>query len=285
LKGEKKMTAPSTTKKSTAPKATDKVADAPVAVEEKARISPILSQNPILVQLCEQFLGVKDEITAYNKEVLAESDSEWNVPKVLVKARELGNPTDANVPANEEIKTALAEWEKLVNAVNLAKRNVVERTAKELGITLSATAERNPELEAPMRDRRGMAVEIAKNLELMQKMVQDPTAKKALADFLKNNELPAIGRDQSRKFGEDEKSTPKYRVTVVVTDKDGKELINEAGFTKASQALPKYYERGKSPKSEDLRNAWEKAGNNAEKTVVNPVVFEDNEMTFTITKK
>jgi hypothetical protein len=292
LKGEKKMTAPSTAKKSTAAKEALSVSkeentqpsNTEVAPVETPRISKVLNENPILVQFCEQFLAVKDEIAAYNKDILAESDSEWNVPKVLAKARELGSPTDANVPANESIKNALTEWEKLVSSVNVAKRKVVELTAKEIGVTLSATAERNPQLEAPMRDRRAMAVEIGKNLDLMKNMVQDKATKDALTAFLQENELPAIGRDQSRKFGESEKSTPKYRVNVVVT-KDGEEIVKESGFTNTALALPKYYERGKSIKSETLREVWEKAGNTGEKTVQPVVEFEDNGLHFVITKK
>ena len=284
------MTTPTTTKKTAAkPVVEDNAAvKSETPVTGDVRISEVVYQNPILVDFFRQYLSVVDEIDGYNKEVLAEKDSEWPTVKILERARELGTPADANVKPDVDIKNALTEWENLVTKVNLAKRKVLELTAKNIGITLTATAERNPEVEAPMKERRSLAVAIGSQLEMMVKMLHDEDLKTAIVDFLKNNDLPAIGRDQVRTFGTDEKATPKYRVTVAVVNKDGEELLSADGFTKAALALTKStfgYERGKAPKSEDLRNAWEKAGNSGDKTVANPVVFEDNNLTFTITKK
>lgn len=288
------MTTPTTAKKST-PATTKsevkpdvKAPENTEVAEVKERIPAALAANPILAEFCNQFLSVFDEITAYNKQVLAEKDSEWNIPKVLEKARELGRPTDKNVKANENIAKALTAWEDLVNAVNVAKRNVLDATSKELGITLSTTAERNSETEAPMKERRRFAIEIGTQLGTIAKMTTNEAASDAVTTFLAENPLPAIGRDQARTFGADEKSTPKYRVNVVVTNKDGEKVVDEAGFTKAALALTKPavgYERGKAPKSDTLREAWEKAGNSAETTVTNPVEFDDNNLHFVISKK
>lgn len=251
-----------------------------------SRIPTVLARNIVLVDFCRQYLEAIDEIAAYNKEVIAEKSSEWNVSKVLAKARELGNPEDANTPVNEDIKKALSEWEDAVTKVNVAKRAVLEATSKELGITLSSvTVERNAETEAPLREKRKFANEIGNQLSAIAAMTRDEKSKDAVNEFLTSNPLLAVGRDQVRTFGGDEPSTPKYRVNVKVTDKDGNVLVDESGFTKTALALTKYYERGKALKQDKLREAWEKSGNTVANTVVNPVEFDDNGMHFVITKK
>lgn len=265
-----------------APATVDKVADKPVGEQ---RIPESLSSNSILADFCRQYLSVFDEIANYNKEVLAERDSEWTAAKVMEKARELGRPTDANVKPKENVKNALEKFESLVTELAKARKAVLDVTSGELGITLSATAERNPELEAPLKEKRKLAVEIGTQLSMIAKMTTDESASSAVEEFLGKNPLPAIGRDQARTFGGDGKSTPKYRVTVTVSDSDGNEKIKEDGFTKTALALTKLYERGKAPKSDTLREVWEKAGNTPEKTVQSPVTFEDNNLHFVITKK
>jgi hypothetical protein len=249
------------------------------------RIPTALVNNPILAEFCNQYLKVVDEISKYNKEILSAEKSEWNVPKVLDKARELGRPTDASVKANESILSALKVWEESVNAMNRAKRAVVDATSKELGITLSATAERDPAIEAPMKDRRKLANEIGTQLSIIANMTNDTSATAAVNAFLEKNPLPAIGRDQVRTFGGNEKATPKYRVNVRVTDADGNVKVDEAGFTKASFALTKFYPRGEGIKSDKLREVWEAAGNNADSTTSPTVEFTDNDLHFVITKK
>lgn len=258
----------------------------PATVKDE-RIPSALSRNSILSDFCSRYLAVVDEIASYNKEVLASKDSEWNGPKVIEKARELGRPTDANVKANDGIASALDEWERLITQTAHARKAVLDLTSKELGITLSATQDRNPELEAPMKERRKLADEIGKQLGNIAKMTTDEKASDAVEKFLEANGLPAIGRDQVKSFGENEKATPKYRVNVTVS-KDGTELLSESGFTKTALKLTQAvfgYERGKAPKQDDLRKAWEAAGNTPETTTVNPVEFDDNQLHFVITKK
>jgi len=282
------MTAPAKTNEKSTP-ATSNV-PAAKATEKKGpdtRIPNLLSKNSILGDFCQRYIDVFDEITEYNKEVLAERDSEWNAGKVLEKARELARPTDKNVAPNDEIKSAIEAYENAVNALAQARKSVLDRTSKELGITLSATADRNPEIEAPLKEKRKVAIEIGTQLSMIAKMTSDENASEAVTTFLSENALPAIGRDQTRTFGNDGKSTPKYRVHVKVT-KDGQEVVSEDGFTKAALALTKPvlgYERGKAPKSDVLREVWEKAGNTGEKTVAPTVEFDDNGLHFVITKK
>ena len=249
-----------------------------------ARITQPLYRNSILVDFCRQYLSVVDEIAAYNKEVLADSDSEWTSGKVLAKAREFAIPDDAE-KADPEVKAVYSEWERLSTETSKARTAVIEMTSKKLGITLSATGVRNPELEVPMKERRKYATEIGNQLKTMAKFLTDAKVSEPVAAFLTDNPLPAVGRDQVSTFGTDEKSTPKYRVQVVVTDKEGAVKVDEAGFTKASQALAKFYPRGEAPKSDKLRSVWEAAGNTVENTVTNPVEFDDNELHFNISKR
>ncbi len=291
------MTAPKTAPKSTpqktspAPQSDEVKSEVTSEVSEKetpkSRIPSLLENNSILGDFCKQYLDIHDRIASYNKEVLAERDSEWNATKVLEKARQLGRPTDNSVKPNDEIKKALTDWEDLINQVARARKNVLDLTAKEIGITLSATADRNPELEAPLKEERKRANVIGEQLSTIAKMTSDKNATDAVLEFLAAYPLPAIGRDQVRTFGNDGSATPKYRVTVEVS-KNGEVLVSESGFTKAGLALTKPalgYERGKAPNSGDLREAWEKAGNTADKTVTNPVEFDDNGLHFKITKK
>lgn len=252
---------------------------------EKPRIPEFLANNSILSEFCVKYLQYVDEITEYNKAVLADKDSEWNPTKVMTKAKDLANPEDANVKPIADIKSVYDEYEKALTAFNLARKAVIEKTTAHLGISLSATSERNPEIEGPLKEKRKTANLLGEQLSQIAGMTQDAKAKEAVTEFLANNPLPAIGRDQVRSFGNDGKSTPKYRVHVAITDKDGKEIVSEDGFTKAKLAVAKYYERGKGITAETLREVWEKAGNTPEKTVTDPVEFEDNELKFKITKK
>lgn len=290
------MTTPTKAAKSAAPKANvteePKVAvetvpdDVVETTQEKPRIPEILANSPIFAEFCERYLGVYDEISNYNKEVLASRDSEWNAGKVLEKAREFARPTDKNVQPKDDIKKALEAYEALINETARARKAILDITSNELGITLSATSDRNPETEAPLKEKRKVAIEIGSNLSTIGKMTNDEKTTEAINTFLAANPMPAIGRDQARVFGDDGKSTPKYRVIVEVS-KDGTSLLNVKGFTAASLALTKPafgYERGKAIKTDDLRKAWESAGNTPEKTVTNPVEFEDNGLHFKISK-
>jgi hypothetical protein len=286
------MTAPTANKPPVnKPADTNKSAEKPADTSKPAengkdeRIPEAFSKNSILKDFCAQYLKVFDEISNYNREVLAEKDSEWNAGKVLEKAREFARPTEKGVEPKQDIKKAIEAYENAVNALAQARRSVLDITSKELGITLSATADRNPELEAPLKERRKLAIEIGTQLNMIAKLTTDEAASAAATKFLDQNPLPAIGRDQARSFGDSEKATPKYRVHVVVKDKDGATKVEEDGFTKTALALTKFYERGKALKSDDLREAWEKAGNSPDKTVTNPVEFTDNDLHFVISKK
>lgn len=285
------MSAPTTNKanKATTTKGTDKVSEATESPVEVIGLIPVsripeaLAENPILDEFCKQYLVTVDEILAYNKQVLAEKTAEWNAHKVMEKAREFARPTDKS-EADEEILKALKEYEAAQDAYNLARRSVLDATANKLGITLSATADRNPEIEAPLKEKRKTAHVIGTQLKTIADMTSNEKASAAVEEFLSKYELPMIGRDQTHSFGDSGKATPKYRVTVVVTDSDGKELLSEKGFTNTAMALTKFYERGKALKSETLREVWEKAGNTPEETKTSPVEFNDNDLHFVITK-
>lgn len=259
----------------------------PETEEKPNRIPEALASQAMLEEFCKRYLEAFDEISVYNKGVLAEKTSDWTSSKVLAKAQELGNPTDASVKPNDDIKSALKIWEDAVQAMNVARRKVVDITAKELGITLSATAERDPKKEEELKPKRAFALEIGKQLVMIANMTTDKSVSAAATKFLNDNELPAIGRDQTHSFGESGKATPKYRVHIQVT-KDDATLLDADGFTKTALELskPEYgYERGKQPKSEDLRKAWEAAGNTPENTVKATVEFEDNGLKYVISKK
>ena len=262
---------------------TTPTADKPVRDE---RISPVLFRNPILGDFCSRYLASIDEIAEYNTEVLAAKDADWTPTKVMEKARELGRPTSGE--ANESIKSALIAFEEAATALNLARRSVLDATAKELGITLSATAERNSETEAPLKEKHKFAAVIGTQLKAISDMTTDEKSKAEVAAFLEANPLPAVGRDQARSFGADEKTTPKYRVTVVVKNNNGEEVLREDGFTKAALSLTKIYPRGEAPKADKLRLMWENAGNSAENPAAVPVVeFNDEKanLHYTLTKK
>ena len=277
------------TAKTTSTKATSTpVKDVEVEkVKEPARIPELLSENHIFGNFCERYLGILDKITAYNKEVLAEKDAEWNPSKVIEKARLFANPTEKGVEPNKEIQNAMNAWEDLAAKAIQARKKVMELTAKELGITLSNTSERNSETEAPLKEERKIALTIGDQLNTMGELSQDDKFTEAINVFLSNNPMPAIGRDQVRTFGDNAKATPKYRVNVTVT-KDDEELLIGDGFTKTALALTQSkfgYERGKALDAAKLRDAWEKVGNTPEKTVQPVVEFTDNGLVFNITKK
>ena len=254
--------------------------------EDANRIPDVLASNPIFTEFCNRYLAAFDEITEYNKIVLAERDSEWNSSKVLAKARELGNPDSGD--ADTDIKPVFDEYEAALTAFNKAKKSLIEKTAEKLGIKMSAVADRDPATEGPLKEKRKLATEIGTQLTSIAGMTQDKATSEAVTEFFAKFPMPAIGRDSVRTFGEGSGSTPKYRVLVSVKNKDGQYLLqDEKGFSKTALKLtqPVFgYERGKALKSDKLREAWEGAGNTAEKTTVNPVVFEDNELTYEIRK-
>lgn len=251
------------------------------------RIPEYLANNSILGNFCEQYLSALDAISAYNKEVLAAKSDTWNSHKVFEKAREMARPTDNKIKPVADVKSALENFERLLDEMNKARKAVVDVTSKELGITLSVTAERNPEIEAPLKEKRKLAATIGTTMSQIAGMTTDKEATDAVTEFLANNPLPAIGRDQVSTFGDNATpATPKYRVNVKVT-KDGEQLMDEDSFTKAALKLsqPAFgYDRGQSLKSDKLREVWEKAGNSPTNSV-SPVVFQDNGLEFTLTKR
>jgi hypothetical protein len=284
------MTTPTTAKKNTP--ATAKSKDAPVNMNEAfptesdkdPRISEVVYENAILVDFFKQYLTRADAIAAYNKDVLAEKSSDWTSGKVLAEARKFAVPENA-ADADPEIKSVYEAWERIATELSKARAAVVNATAKKMGITLSSTAERNSETEGPLKEQRKFAHEIGSQLEMMKKVLSNPELSTAIEEFLKDNPLPLVGRDQAHTFGTDEKSTPKYRVTVTVYDKDENVVVTADGFTKAVQGVAKLYPRGEGIKSDALRAVWEKAGNSTEKTVAPTVDFTDNDLHYVITKK
>lgn len=255
--------------------------------EDAPRIPDVLAGNTIFNEFCGRYLAVFDEITQYNKEIAAEKDSEWTTTKVLSKARELGNNDDAN-KIDKDVQAALAEFDKAADVLAKMKRAVIETTAKKLGINLSSVAERDKSKEAPLKEKRSFGINIGTKMSEIAQMTNDKDASEAIQGFFKKFPMPAIGRDSARTFGEGGKATPKYRVLVSVKNSDGEVLMDEEkGFTKAAAKLqqPVFgYDKENRPKADKLREAWEKAGNSPEKTVTNPVVFEDNNLTFEIRK-
>lgn len=262
----------------------DAVVQEEVKEEVKPRIPEVLNANPIIVEFANQYLKWADDIAAYNKEVLAEKTSDWNGHKVLEKAREFARPTDKSEP-DAEILDVLKKYEAAQDAYNLARRTVLDAAAKKLGITLSNTTERDPNREAPLKEGRKTANVIGQQLKSFAEMTRDEATTNAVITFLEANPLPMVGRDQTYSFTDNAKGTPKYRVHISVTNADGDEVVSEDGFTKAAAALTKHYERGQSPKTDTLREMWEKAGNTPSETKVDPVEFTDNNLTYKISKK
>jgi hypothetical protein len=258
-------------------------------LSENDKLLAQLGTNPILADFANKYLDIYNEIAKYNAEVLASKDSEWNIGKVLAKANEFAKPTpDSGVKADSEILSLMKSYEELLIEVARAKKAVVDATAKKLGITLSATTERDPIREEALKDKRGTAVVLGKRLNDIAEMFSDKEMSDAIAKFLTNNPLPSVGRQSSHSFTDNGgKGTPKYRVKVEVFKGDEK-LADFDGFTKAGTSLsnPMFgYKRGESLKADKFREAWEAAGNSSEKTVKNVVEFGDNGLKFVLTKK
>jgi hypothetical protein len=256
--------------------------------EVKSRIPSSLDDNPILVDFCNRYLEVADEIAKYNEEVLKKSDNEWTRPKLLEEAKKLGRPDDMK-NSNPTILEALKQYENAVEQLSIVRDSLYGTVANELGITLSATTgERDPEKEAPLKEKRKLAVSLGSTLNMMAEMSSDKDTTHAVTEFLVTNPLPIVGREQSRSFsGEDNKPTPRYRVKVTVS-KDGNVLGEYDGFTKTALALsaPTFnYPRGESPKADKFRQAWEAAGNTTCNTVKSTVEFEDNGLHYILTQK
>lgn len=248
-----------------------------------------LSSNPILADFTKKYLAVYNEIAEYNREVLAAKDSEWNVGKVMAKANEFAKPEpNSGVKADEEIASLMKSYEELLIQAARAKKSVVDATAKKLGITLSATSERDPVREEELKNKRSVGIVLGKRLNDIAEMFSDKEMSSAIEKFLTQNPLPAVGRQSSHSFtGNDGKATPKYRVKVEVYKGDEK-LEEFDGFSKAALSLSNSkfgYERGKSLKADAFRNAWEAAGNSSEKTTQSVVEFTDNGLKFVLTKK
>lgn len=250
------------------------------------RIPELLASQGIFKEFLSRYLSNYDEIVEYNEGVLREKNSEWNSYKILDKARELARPTDGK-SANETIKGALVEWEKLASEVNAAKQHLIQVAAKELGIEYNSGSERDPEKEAPLREMHKTNINIGKQLTEMVKMTVDPKLQDTLTDFLKTYKMPAVGRNQTHDFlAEETDKTPKYRLRITASrEETGEELFTEDGITKAVGATAKFYERGKGLKADSFRKAWESAGNSMGNTVQNSVSFTDNGLIFTLTAK
>lgn len=250
------------------------------------RIPKLLAEQAIFKEFLSRYLSNYDEIVDYNEQVLKEKNSEWNSYKILDKAREMARPTDGK-SANETIKDALTAWEKLASEVNAAKQNLIQVAAKELGIEYSSGQERDPEKEAPLREKHKTNINIGKQLKEMTKLTVDPKLRDELTDFLKKYEMPAVGRNQTHNFlAEEGDKTPKYRLRITASrEETGEELFTEDGITKAVAATAKFYDRGKGLKADIFRKAWESAGNSAGNTVQNTVSFTDNGLIFTLSQK
>ncbi len=256
-------------------------------VVETPQIPEVMANNPIFADFCKQYLSIFTEISEYNKAVLAPRADGWTSTKIFNAAKEMGRPEDANKPVNEEVKSLLVAYENAMEALTFAKKDLITKAAEVLGIPVGNTQERDATVEEPRKEKRTKANVIGTQLKSIADMLSDENISSGVLDFLNKYPLPAVGRDQARNFTSDSDSTPKYRTNVEIS-RDGEVLATESGFTKAALALTKPmfgYERGKSPKANDFRTIWEKAGNSANATPTPTVTFEDNGLTFTITKK
>jgi hypothetical protein len=266
------------------------VVDTKPAVEK--RIPAFLKKNSMFNEFITRFLKTYDDISAYNKEVLAEKTDGWTASKVLEESKKLSENEDATKIV-ASVKEARDAFESVAAELAKARRNLIEVTSKELGITLSAVGgERNSEIEEPLKLARKEALEIGKQMNLFAGMTQDAAIKEEVTKFFATYDLPAVGRNQTTTFGsESSTTTPKYRVNVTITNAEGEVLMEKSGFTAASLNNTSFYERGKALKSDKMRAAWEAAGNTPDNTVTSPVVFTDEgaadvgTLTYTITKK
>ncbi len=248
-----------------------------VSEEVMYPIPAALDDNKLLVELCKMYLDVAKAIKKYNDSVLTQRTDGWTNAKVLEKARELGNPTDANVKPNDDIKAYLEKYEELLDQLNFAKRELLESTADVLGIVLTNSNERDESVEKPLKEKRTHATVVATQLNNIAGMTHDTTVTEAIKEFLEKNPLPMVGRDQVRTFTDGSAgSTPRYRVDVKVFK--GDDLIGTAqGFTKAGLMVtrPEFgFVRGKAISGDKLREAYEGAGNSAANPyAVSPVEF------------
>lgn len=257
---------------------------------EVNRIPDAIIENGLLVEFCKIYLGIADEIGEYNSRVLQTRTDGWTNSKVLEKAKEFASPEDANIPKDDTIADLFDKYESYLTALAFAKTELLNATAEKLGITLTNTSERDPNVENTLKEQRVKALKVVTQFEGMAEFTTDANLKNGITEFLKNNPLPMVGRNQERSFGLEgnNTSTPKYRVTVTITNSDGEKLYSDKGFSKAALAITKPvfgYERGKALTAENLREAWEKAGNSADNPYAVPrVEFVDNKLTFVIEK-
>jgi hypothetical protein len=261
-------------------------------VTEEKEVSPIpaaLNSNPILVSFCQQYLDVIAPITEYNNSIFKKSNSEWDRHKLLAEAKKLGSPMDANEEAVPAIKEAFEVYENVLASLAVVRADLVNITAKHLGVSLETLGgERDETKEADLKEKRKFAFGLGETLKQMALYSADKASSEAVNKFLKNNELPAVGRQQTTSFTtESTTATPKYRVKVTVA-KEGHTIGEFDGFSKTAIAMTGAaygYPKGEALKADKLRQAWEAAGNGPSSTVNPTVEFEDNGLTFTLTQK
>lgn len=256
---------------------------------ETSRVPDVLASNPILADFANKYLEVVDLISEYNEGVLKAAKSEWTNAKLSEEGKKLARPDDPKVKPHAELKKFLVAMENAQEALNFARKDFFDAVANELGVVRDNVVERDLEKEADLKNKRTTATVIGTQLGQIASLTSDASAASAVSEFLKANELPAVGRNSSTSFGGEggSKGAPRYRVSVKV-EKNGVTLLDKGeGFTKTAAMLSKPefgYERGKSLKAEDLRGAWEKAGNSGDNPKAVPeVVFEDNGLTYTLT--
>lgn len=257
---------------------------------EIAEMYEQLNANPILIDFCNKYTATYNEIKEYNDSVLAAKNAEWTPAKVLAKAKEYGKPEEG-VKGIEEITDLYDLYLGALEDFNDARKKLLDRTAQELGISLTATSEKDPVKEEKLKEDRKIAVVLGEQLSTIAKMISDENISAAVTKFLLTYPLPSVGREQAHSFGVsadgEKRATPKYRLNIKVY-KDGTEILNADGITNAKLKLtqPVFgYDRGKAPSADKLRDMWESTGNSPDKTVHNSVEVEDNGLKYVLTKR
>lgn len=221
---------------------------------------PELLRDAIIGDFLSKYLTTVDRITAYRASLAPATEKTWTVPKLMATAREAAFPEDASVEVPAGLQDAWNAFEAAQQALQIAKRSVVDIMRTALGIEDEVGGERDEAVEAELKTARAEADNIAKTIQQLAKLSGSDAAKQqVMFDFLAEHPLPSITSERTTSYVDEKPTTPKYRVRIIVSD-DENEKLQEDGFSKTAQAVRKFYDnKSEAPTAETLRQFWEDA--------------------------
>lgn len=233
-------------------------------VSETDALNPFIANgkptNSAMYPMVRSWLETVNAIREFNAQYYAppapEGEDRWTFNKLLAVAKEKRE-------VNPEFAALVERWEDLWASMGDLRKEIATTVGKAIGVEVAVEPPKPPEdqVEA-LKELRKAATAVGNTLAQISAMpYMDSDTINGITRVLTEQPLPGVMSAKNwSPLVETAPSAPRYHVDVVVTNSDGKVVLERSGFVQAAQYGRKLHEnKDNAPDAGTLRKAFEDA--------------------------